>query len=121
MPNTTVKTRPADGTALETVRESRRPPGFLSKGEAKKKAWAAPGRVREGTAGGMKKCRGCAGRTLKTAYTKASIQRTSDGMGLNGSGNQEGNGNAQTKDRRHLEVLFLKRLRNDIEMFLEVW
>ena len=28
MPNTTVKTRSADGTALETVRESRWPPGF---------------------------------------------------------------------------------------------
>ena len=28
MPNTTVKTRPADGTALETVRKSRWPPEF---------------------------------------------------------------------------------------------
>ena len=29
MPNTTVKTRPADGTALETVRKSRWPPVHL--------------------------------------------------------------------------------------------
>ena len=42
MPNTTVKTRPADGTALETVRESRWPPGFIKR-------------------------HGC---TLKTAYTR---------------------------------------------------
>ena len=28
IPNTTVKTHTADGTALETVRESRRPPGL---------------------------------------------------------------------------------------------
>ncbi len=34
MPNTTVKTRSADGTALETVRESRWPPVFDFK-----KAW----------------------------------------------------------------------------------
>ncbi len=33
MPNTTVKARPADGTTLETVWESRWPPEF------KKKAW----------------------------------------------------------------------------------
>ena len=33
MPNTTVKTRSADGTTLETVWESRWPP------ELKKKAW----------------------------------------------------------------------------------
>ena len=31
IPNTTVKTRTADGTALETVWESRRPPDFNSK------------------------------------------------------------------------------------------
>ena len=29
MPNTTVKARPADGTALETVRESRWPPVYV--------------------------------------------------------------------------------------------
>ena len=48
MPNTTVKTRSADGTALETVRESRWPPGFN----------------KNGMDGGKP------GRTLKTAYTK---------------------------------------------------
>ena len=52
MPNTTVKTRPADGTALETVRESRWPPGFIKR-------------------------HGC---TLKTAYTR--IFKVMRGFGL---------------------------------------
>ena len=42
MPNTTVKTRPADGTALETVRESRRPPVLFLRSRAEGSA-EAPG------------------------------------------------------------------------------
>ena len=41
MPNTTVKARPADGTALETVRESRWPPELM-RNIINKKAWNAP-------------------------------------------------------------------------------
>ena len=65
MPNTTVKTRTADGTALETVRESRWPPEQKkSSGHgAEKESAAEPG-------GGE-----AAGRTLKTAYTKKASYR----------------------------------------------
>ena len=38
MPNTTVKTRPADGTALETVWQSRWPPELLNKCPGSRKA-----------------------------------------------------------------------------------
>ena len=53
IPNTTVKTHTADGTALETVWKSRRPPVLLKK--------ARKGSVREEAE---------RQRTLKTAYTK---------------------------------------------------
>ena len=51
IPNTTVKTHAADGTSLETVRESRWPP------ESKKVSGSSAGCVR----------------TLKTAYTNLAV------------------------------------------------
>ena len=44
IPNTTVKTHTADGTALETARESRRPPELKERPKAftKRDAWRWP-------------------------------------------------------------------------------
>ena len=82
MPNTTVKTRTADGTALETVRESRWPPEhvFLIEQrscEVRKTVVLPEGQNYIKELPGRNSCRGHAAkaaeelrRTLKTAYTK---------------------------------------------------